>query len=65
MEGSKLTRMGQVGIINCGVVVFHPHQLLMRSNWKILLSAMVEYVSEGEVEFSDVCTVLKVWCFTL
>jgi len=50
--------------IDCGVI-FHPHQLLMKSNWKILLSAMAEYVSEGEVEFSDVCTVLKVWCCVL
>ena len=34
----------------------------MKSNWKILLTAMVEYVAEGDVEFSNVCTLLKVSC---
>ena len=35
-------------------------QLLMKSNKTILLTAMVHHVCKGEVEFHDICEILKV-----
>ena len=35
-------------------------QLLMKSNKIVLLTAIVHYVSKGEMEFRDICETLRV-----